>query len=314
MWKSSQQEFSNFYIAMTRLLNQLSGADIEDHDQILQEMTKTAEDADKAELFDIMPKEERELRSILLRQLFNERDRILENTRKLQEGTKGLFEEQQQSFQEQIDNLKSEHVQQQKGLQNKVSELEKQLSTQETMYQIQLQQMGQYIQQLTTRAQTQIQQLTEGYTKLLREKEERESFGTEQHETPMSSVDTPVPPNFDAFDKFTKMTRTKSGNVKATTTWSYPGRDQKNHVVTLKYNTRLGKDNKSKRMVIVDGKVRYEAKSEVKKFTIKNGIDQITIMIGIDERFITGNPYELYINGLSFRDAILHNKYLKSIS
>merc|ERR1719245_1169123 len=69
---------------------------------------------------------------------------------------------------------------------------------------------------------------------------------------------------------------------KIITTWYYTGKDRKIHEVILRHNTRTGKDLKSKRVIVVDGKVRYAEKSKETHFIIKNGRDQLKLNIALN--------------------------------
>jgi len=115
-----------------------------------------------------------------------------------------------------------------------------------------------------------------------------------------------------AFDKQTEAVKTKFGNEKVITTWTYTGKDNKVHEVILRHNTRTGKDMKSKRVIVVDGKVRYADKSKETHFIIKNGKDQLKLNIGLSNQNVKGFTYQLYINDISFTQ--LHNSYLNKIA
>merc|ERR1719464_1890075 len=111
-----------------------------------------------------------------------------------------------------------------------------------------------------------------------------------------------------SFDKKTEAVRTKFGNEKIITTWFYTGRDKKIHEVVLRHNTRTGKDMKSKRVIVVDGKVRYAEKSKETHFIIKNGPDELKLNIAVNESVGKGFVYQLFINDVSFTN--LHNNFL----
>lgn len=115
-----------------------------------------------------------------------------------------------------------------------------------------------------------------------------------------------------AFDKKTEAVRTKFGNEKIITTWYYTGKDRKIHEVILRHNTRTGKDMKSKRVIVVDGKVRYAEKSKETHFIIKNGKDQLKLNISLNNSQVKGFAYQLFINDISFTQ--LHNNYLNKIA
>eukprot|EP01084_Bolivina_argentea_P100430 180329_1 len=116
-----------------------------------------------------------------------------------------------------------------------------------------------------------------------------------------------------AFDKKTEAVRTKFGNEKIISTWLYTGKDRKIHEVILRHNTRTGKDMKSKRVIVVDGKVRYAEKSKETHFIIKNGKDQLKLNISINQpNQNKGFAYQLFINDVSFTN--LHNNYLQQIA
>merc|ERR1712048_88009 len=115
-----------------------------------------------------------------------------------------------------------------------------------------------------------------------------------------------------SFDKKTEAVRTKFGNEKIITTWFYTGKDRKIHEVILRHNTRTGKDMKSKRVIVVDGKVRYAEKSKETHFIIKNGRDELKLNIALNESAGKGFVYQLFINDVSFTN--LHNTYLERIA
>merc|ERR1712013_754968 len=113
------------------------------------------------------------------------------------------------------------------------------------------------------------------------------------------------------FDKKTEAVRTKFGNEKMITTWLYSGKDAKVHEVILRHNTRSGKDLKSKRVIVVDGKVRYAEKSSESHFIIKNGRDQLKLNIALNGGN-KGFVYQLFINDVAFTN--LHNKFLNEVA
>jgi len=121
-------------------------------------------------------------------------------------------------------------------------------------------------------------------------------------------------PQQPAFDKQTEAVRTKFGNEKIITTWYYTGKDRKGHQVILRHNTRSGKDQKSKRVIVVDGKVRYAEKSKETRFIIKNGRDELKLNISTDLNSAApkGFAYQLHINSQPFGN--LHRNYLNSIA
>merc|ERR1719350_2248872 len=105
-----------------------------------------------------------------------------------------------------------------------------------------------------------------------------------------------------SFDKKTEAVRTKFGNEKIITTWYYTGKDGKIHEVILRHNTRTGKDQKSKRVIVVDGKVRYAEKSKETRFIIKNGRDELKLNISVEHGAAgpKGFGYQLHINSQAF--------------
>lgn len=113
------------------------------------------------------------------------------------------------------------------------------------------------------------------------------------------------------FDKKTEAVRTKFGNEKMITTWLYSGKDAKVHEVILRHNTRSGKDLKSKRVIVVDGKVRYAEKSSESHFIIKNGRDQLKLNIALNGGN-KGFVYQLFVNDVAFTN--LHNKFLNEVA
>jgi len=116
-----------------------------------------------------------------------------------------------------------------------------------------------------------------------------------------------------AFDKKTEAVRTKFGNEKMISTWVYTGKDgQGHHEVILRHNTRSGKDMKSKRVIVVDGKVRYAEKSKETHFIIKNGRDELKLNIAVNESGGKGFVYQLFINDVSFTN--LHNNFLNQVA
>ena len=115
-----------------------------------------------------------------------------------------------------------------------------------------------------------------------------------------------------SFDKKTEAVRTKFGNEKIITTWLYTGKDRKIHEVILRHNTRTGKDMKSKRVIVVDEKVRYADKSKETHFIIKNGKDQLKLNIALSSSSNKGFAYQLFINDVSFTK--LHNSYIEKIA
>eukprot|EP01083_Nonionella_stella_P199830 732440_1 len=115
------------------------------------------------------------------------------------------------------------------------------------------------------------------------------------------------------FDKKTEAVRTKFGNEKIITTWYYTGKDRKIHEVILRHNTKTSKDLKSKRVIVVDGKVRYAEKSKETHFIIKNGKDQLKLNISLNNNGnAKGFAYQLFINDVPFTQ--LHNNYLNKIA
>jgi len=112
------------------------------------------------------------------------------------------------------------------------------------------------------------------------------------------------------FDRKTEAVRTKFGNEKMISTWLYTGKDGRVHEVILRHNTRSGKDLKSKRVIVVDGKVRYAEKSKETHFIIKNGRDQLKLNIAPAQG--KGFVYQLFINDVSFTN--LHNNFLNQIA
>jgi len=115
-----------------------------------------------------------------------------------------------------------------------------------------------------------------------------------------------------AFDKKTEAVRTKFGNEKMISTWLYTGKDGQSHEVILRHNTRSGKDMKSKRVIVVDGKVRYAEKSKETHFIIKNGRDELKLNIAVNESVGKGFVYQLFINDVSFTN--LHNNFLNQVA
>jgi len=113
-----------------------------------------------------------------------------------------------------------------------------------------------------------------------------------------------------AFDKRTEAVKTKFSNEKIITTWNYAGKDQKIHEVILRHNTSQSKDGKSKRVIVVDGNVRYAEKSKETHFIIKNGKDQLKLNIA--QQKVKGFAYQLFINDISFTQ--LHNDYINRIA
>merc|ERR1712176_827286 len=87
--------------------------------------------------------------------------------------------------------------------------------------------------------------------------------------------------------------------------------DRKIHEVVLRHNTRTGKDMKSKRVIVVDGKVRYAEKSKETHFIIKNGKDQLKLNIALSNSSQKGFAYQLFINDVSFTS--LHNTYIERV-
>eukprot|EP00483_Globobulimina_turgida_P009374 UN09393 len=87
----------------------------------------------------------------------------------------------------------------------------------------------------------------------------------EKAETP----ETPIPnaPSLHVHDKVTAIdTRTETinptfGNKHIITSWYYKGSDELQHEIIIKHDTKLNKNMKSKRKIIVDGKERYSKKS-----------------------------------------------------
>merc|ERR1712039_622891 len=214
------------------------------------------------------------------------------------------------------------------------------MATQETVFRIQLQELGQFIKKMKNGSYVQPLQPAkngkialdavdiEAQRQALMHFERKRSqsaasspkiYGNSRGGNPlmdgidddakMSSVSSSSKPSF---DKKTEAVRTKFGNEKIITTWFYTGKDRKIHEVILRHNTRTGKDMKSKRVIVVDGKVRYAEKSKETHFIIKNGKDQLKLNIALSSSSNKGFAYQLFINDVSFTS--LHNTYLERIA
>jgi len=110
-------------------------------------------------------------------------------------------------------------------------------------------------------------------------------------------------------DKKTEIIKPKHfGAIKAVTTWIYIGSDNLKHEIILKYYTKLDKNMKSKRIIIIDGKERYCKKSNDSNFIIDDCCDNIRIAITYnDDKTVTF--YDLFINEICF-DDLMHRKSL----
>ncbi|ETO04655.1 hypothetical protein RFI_32743, partial [Reticulomyxa filosa] len=103
------------------------------------------------------------------------------------------------------------------------------------------------------------------------------------------------------FNKKITVEKTKFGNEKYVTTWTYLGSDHHAHSVVLRHNVKTGKQGKSKRVVLVDNVEKYSDKSNETKFFIKTGNDNLQIEIITNKD--TGFKYELSINGENFENV-----------
>lgn len=108
-------------------------------------------------------------------------------------------------------------------------------------------------------------------------------------------------------EKKTEIIKSKFGGTKTITTWYFNGDDGNKHEIILKYNIKIDKHNKSKRVIIVDGKERYSSKSNNTNFIINNiGSDRVRIAITYNNDK-TDVFYDLFINEIAF-DDLMHQK------
>ena len=110
-----------------------------------------------------------------------------------------------------------------------------------------------------------------------------------------------------AIDKKTEIIKPKHfGAMKAVTSWIYNGSDNIKHEIILKHYTKMDKNMKSKRIIIVDSKERYSKKSNDTNFIINDCCDNLEIIISYNnDKTVTF--YDLFINEISF-DHLMHGR------
>jgi benzoyl-CoA reductase/2-hydroxyglutaryl-CoA dehydratase subunit BcrC/BadD/HgdB len=101
-----------------------------------------------------------------------------------------------------------------------------------------------------------------------------------------------------AIDRKTEHIKAKFGSNKTVTTWWYNGSDNVKHEIVLTHYTKLDKQMKSKRKLVVDQQERYSKKSNDVSFIIGHCVDRLKVCISYDKQKVA--RYELYINDQAF--------------